>query len=81
MNELQAVPGKVPVVLTIPQCAKVYNLSPYTLRRWVKTGVLNAIRSGKKIFINTDTLNNFLSSGGGLEPVNHNGIRIIKERG
>lgn len=79
MNDAQTIqnPGNIPVVYSLPQCAKAYNLPPYALRRWIKEGKLKAIHSGRKIFINADTLNTFLSGSGAAESVN-NGIRIIK---
>ncbi len=82
-NNLQtaAAPDNIPVVLTIPECAKAYNLPPYALRRWVKTGALKAVRSGKKIFINTDVLNKFLQGGGEYaQEGNYGSIRVINER-
>ena len=53
----------IPIVLTIPEAAAAYNLPPYTLRRWVKTGELKAVRSGRKVFINSAVLNEFLRGG------------------
>ena len=74
-------PNNIPIVLTIPECARAYHLSPYALRRWVNTGELKAVRSGKKIFINTSVLNEFLQGGGQCEPIgSYGGIRVIKER-
>ena len=70
-------PDNIPVVYSIPQCAAAYNLPAYALRRWIKEGKLKAVRSGRKIFINTDVLNSFLASGGMFEPVS-GGIRQVK---
>lgn len=75
-----AISDKIPTVLSIPQCAAAYNLPPYALRRWIKEGKIKTVLSGRKMFINTNLLNDFLAGGGIVEPVN-GGIRIITEQG
>ena len=73
-----AIPNRIPTVLSIPQCAAAYNLPPYTLRRWIKEGKLKVIRSGRKMFVNTGVLNDFLASGGMFEPGNIGIRRVAK---
>lgn len=50
----------LPKVGTIAQAAKDFSLPPYSIRTWVRTGVLPAVRSGRKIFINYNVLAAFL---------------------
>lgn len=70
--------NNIPIVLTIPEAAAAYNLPPYTLRRWVKTGELKAVRSGRKVFINSAVLNEFLRGGlSATVPVAQGDIRKV----
>ena len=50
----------LPKVGTIAQAAKDFSLSPYSIRTWVNTGVLPAVRSGRKILVNYGVLATFL---------------------
>ena len=50
----------LPKVGTIAQAAKDFSLPPYSIRTWVKTGAIPAVRSGRKIFINYNVLAAFL---------------------
>ncbi|MBQ6946362.1 MAG: helix-turn-helix domain-containing protein [Ruminococcus sp.] len=47
-------------LLTIPEAAKRYSLSKYTLHRWVKEQRFTVINSGRKVLIYEDKLINFL---------------------
>ena len=67
----------IPIVLTIPEAAAAYNLPPYTLRRWVKTGELKAVRSGRKIFINSGVLNDFLQGTPAAQAEDYGKIRAV----
>lgn len=70
-------PDNIPVVYSIPQLAAVSGLPLHAIRRWIKEGKFPVVRSGRKIFINLDVFNNFLTSGCMFEPVS-GGIRQVK---
>lgn len=51
-----------PLMLTINQTSERSGLSAYIIRKWALNGTIKAIRAGNKIFINNDSLDNYLSS-------------------
>lgn len=60
---------KPPRMRTIPQADKqlkddgIDNISAYTIRRWVKAGLIPVVHCGNKALINYDRLIEFLSCG------------------
>lgn len=50
-----------PRVITIKESTEKYDLKAYTVRQWVKSGMLPAIYAGRKIFISEQILINFLN--------------------
>ena len=60
LNENYLTVNGLPKVGTIAQAAKDFSLPPYSIRKWVKTGSLPAVRAGRKIFINYNVLAAFL---------------------
>lgn len=51
---------KKPHICTVDQLSAETNISAYTIRRWVKSGELKHIRSGRKYLINYDVFMSFL---------------------
>lgn len=48
------------VLLTIPEAAKLYSLSKYTLRKWVQEQKIPVIKTGCKVLIYEENLIAFL---------------------
>lgn len=57
MNE-----NKIPVMLTVKDAAKRFNISEYLLRTKAKEGAFPAVMIGKKILINADRLTEYLNT-------------------
>lgn len=53
--------GKKPHICTIDQLSEETSISAYTIRRWVRSGILKHIRSGRKYLINYDVFMTFLA--------------------
>lgn len=51
-------------MLTIEQCAKKYNLSSSTLRKWIKKGLLTSTFQGNQWLIEESSLQNLLKEKG-----------------
>lgn len=49
------------LMLTINATAKRVGLSAYILRKWALNGTIKAVRAGNKIFINNDSLDEYLN--------------------
>ena len=49
-----------PVMLTINQTAERVGLSAYIIRKWALNGTIRAIRAGNKIYVNNDSLDEYL---------------------
>lgn len=47
-------------LLTIPETAKLYSLSKYTIRQWVKEQKFPVIKAGRKVLINEERFKEFL---------------------
>ena len=50
-----------PVMLTINQTAERVGLSAYIIRKWALNGTIRAIRAGCKIYVNNDSLDEYLN--------------------
>lgn len=50
-----------PVMLTINQTAERVGLSAYFIRKLALNGTIRAIRAGSKIYINNDSLDEYLN--------------------
>ncbi len=50
-----------PVMLTINQTAERVGLSAYIIRKWALNGTIRAIRAGNKIYVNNDSLDEYLN--------------------
>lgn len=50
--------------LTIDKASKKYNLSPYSIRRWIKDKLIEAYRESNIWYISEDSLLEFLKSKG-----------------
>ena len=50
--------------LTIDKASKKYNLSPYSIRRWIKDKLIEAYRESNIWYISEDSLLDFLKSKG-----------------
>jgi len=53
---------KIPHICTIAQLSEETGISYHTIRRWVKQGKFNVLRSGRKYLINFDIFIKFLNS-------------------
>ena len=51
-----------PLMLTINSTAERVGLSTYIIRKWALNGTIKAIRAGNKIFINNDSLDEYLNN-------------------
>lgn len=47
-------------MLSIPEAHTIYGISPYAWYKWIKEGVLPAVRIGKKYLLNEQVVENFL---------------------
>ena len=56
---------KAPLMLTIDETASKSGLSAYTIRTWIKTGVLPYVLIGRKYLISGDNFCKFLNSNMG----------------
>ena len=50
-------------VLTVSEAARVFGVSPRTLRRYVDRGHLPGIRLGRRVFIPVEALRRLLEAG------------------
>ena len=57
---------KAPLMLTIDETASKSGLSAYTIRTWIKTGVLPYVLIGRKYLISLDNFCKFLNSNMGV---------------
>lgn len=57
---------KAPLMLTIDETASKSGLPPYTIRTWIKTGVLPYVLIGRKYLISWDNFCKFLNSNMGV---------------
>ena len=57
---------KAPLMLTIEETANKSGLSSYTIRTWIKTGVLPYVLIGRKYLISWDNFCKFLNSNMGV---------------
>lgn len=57
---------KAPLMLTIDETASKSGLSAYTIRTWIKTGVLLYVLIGRKYLISWDNFCRFLNSNMGV---------------
>lgn len=57
---------KAPLMLTIDETASKSGLSAYTIRTWIKTGVLPYVLIGRKYLISWDNFCKFLNSNMGV---------------
>ena len=57
---------KAPLMLTIDETASKSGLSAYTIRTWIKTGVLPYVLIGRKYLISWDNFCQFLNSNMGV---------------
>lgn len=57
---------KAPLMLTIDETANKSGLPAYTIRTWVKTGVLPYVLIGRKYLISWDNFCKFLNSNMGV---------------
>lgn len=57
---------KAPLMLTIDETANKSGLSAYTIRTWIKTGVLPYVLIGRKYLISWDNFCRFLNSNMGV---------------
>lgn len=57
---------KAPLMLTIDETANKSGLPPYTIRTWIKTGVLPYVLIGRKYLISWDNFCKFLNSNMGV---------------
>ncbi|RJU69168.1 DNA-binding protein [Coprococcus sp. AM27-12LB] len=57
---------KAPLMLTIDETASKSGLSTYTIRTWIKTGVLPYVLIGRKYLISWDNFCRFLNSNMGV---------------
>ena len=57
---------KAPIMLTIDETASKSGLSAYTIRTWIKTGVLPYVLIGRKYLISWDNFCKFLNSNMGV---------------
>ena len=57
---------KAPLMLTIDETASKSGLPPYTIRTWIKTGVLPYVLIGRKYLISWDHFCKFLNSNMGV---------------
>lgn len=55
-------------LLSIPEAAKRYSLSKYTIRQWVKKQQFPVIKTGRKVLINEEIFKDFI---GGKNNENH----------
>ena len=52
---------KAPLMLTIDETAKKAHLSSYTVRSWVKSGMVRSVKIGRKYLISWNGFCSFLS--------------------
>ena len=57
---------KAPLMLTIDETASTSGVSAYTIRTWIKTGVLPYVLIGRKYLISWDNFCKFLNSNMGV---------------
>ena len=57
---------KAPLMLTIDETASKSGLPPYTIRTWIRTGVLPYVLIGRKYLISWDNFCRFLNSNMGV---------------
>lgn len=60
--ECEEMEQRVPLMLTIDETAKKAGMSTYTVRTWIKKGVLPYILIGRKYLISWDNFCKFLNS-------------------
>lgn len=61
MNDINIRP--LPRMRTIKAAAQELDIPEYALRRWVKSGAVPAVNTGRKFLVNLDKLIDFLESG------------------
>lgn len=52
----------IPLMLTINETAATFGMSPYAVRRMVKSGKVVAVQVGCKYLVNADRFSEFLNS-------------------
>ncbi len=62
MGEVKGVTIEGVRFLRIPEVAKILNLSPQSVRNYIKTGQLKGYRIGLPIFITEKSLHEFIKS-------------------
>jgi excisionase family DNA binding protein len=50
-----------PTMLTVQQCAEIYGMPEYRLRRWVRDGQFHFVQCGSKVLINEASFLEFLT--------------------
>lgn len=50
-------------LLTVNESAEVYGVSPYTIRLWIRKGLLHAIKLGRLVRIQQSELERFINDG------------------
>lgn len=63
-----------PLMLTINPTAERVGLSAYIIRKWALNGTIKAIRAGNKIYINNDSLDEYLNSNILTAPEEQDGV-------
>jgi excisionase family DNA binding protein len=53
---------KRPIMLSITRAAETVGVSAYAVRKWAKNGMISAIRVGTKIFVNLQSLSDYLNN-------------------
>lgn len=53
----------LPRMRSIKAAAKELSIPEYALRRWIKSGAVPAVNTGKKFLVNLDKLIDFLEGG------------------
>ena len=67
-------------MLTVSEAAQKYGVAVFAVRRWIKTGDLPAVFTGKRALIADSNLQQFLLNGSkqpATEPLQHGKIRKI----
>jgi excisionase family DNA binding protein len=51
------------LVYSIPQTASKLNLSPWTIRAWIRSGKIAAVKLGRRVMIEPSEIDRLISSG------------------